>query len=77
MPDPNELRTLAILILRTIASALMAYGLVQVLIGVLGPVVGIASAALFRSQGGLHLLAGLVVWLVAGPIARVIAKGLG
>ena len=77
MADSNAHRTLAVLILRTIASALVAYGLIQLLIGVIGPPAGVPDAAVFRTQGALHALAGVAVWLLAKPIGGIIARGLG
>jgi len=77
MAEPNEHRAIAFIILRTIASALVAYGVVQLLIGLLGPVLGVQAAAVFRTQGVLHTVAGIVVWLLAGPIAAFIARSSG
>jgi hypothetical protein len=76
MRDPGENRALALLILRTIAGALFIYGVVQIIIGVVGPAIGVATAAPFRTQGVLHGVAGLVLWLLARPVARVIVRGL-
>lgn len=76
MRDPTETRTLAGLILRTIAGALIIYGVVQLVIGVVGPAAGVATAAPFRTQGVLHGLAGVIVWGLATPLARIIARGL-
>ena len=76
MTDPNELRILAVLILRTIASALCAYGLIQLIIGLVGPPAGVPAAAVFRSQGVLHALSGIALWLLAKPIGRGIARRL-
>jgi hypothetical protein len=76
MRDPTETRTLAVLILRTIAGALIIYGVVQLVIGGVGPGAGVATAAPFRTQGVLHGLAGVIVWVLATPLARIIARGL-
>ncbi|HEY6926225.1 MAG TPA: hypothetical protein VI653_22265 [Steroidobacteraceae bacterium] len=75
MRDPAENRALAALILRTIAGALIVYGVVQLVIGVVGPATGVAAAAPFRTQGVLHGLAGVIVWVLAAPLARIIARG--
>jgi hypothetical protein len=76
MREPNENRTLAVLLLRTIAGALFIYGVVQIVIGVIGPAAGLAVAAPFKTHGVLHGLAGIAVWLLARPAARIIARGL-
>lgn len=60
----------------TIAGALLIYGVVQLIIGVVGPAIGVTTAAPFRAQGVLHGVAGLVLWLLARPAARVIVRGL-
>ena len=76
MRDPSENRAVALLILRTIAGALLIYGVVQLIIGVVGPAIRVTTAAPFRAQGVLHGVAGLVLWLLARPAARVIVRGL-
>jgi hypothetical protein len=76
MREPTENRALAVLLLRTIAGALIIYGAVQIVIGAIGRGRGIAEAAPFTTLGVLHGLAGLAVWLLARPAARLIARGL-
>lgn len=76
MRDSSENRAVALLILRTIAGALLIYGVVQLIIGVVGPAIGVTTAAPFRAQGVLHGVAGLVLWLLARPTAHVIVRGL-
>ena len=76
MQDSGEKFALAVLLLRTIAGALIVYGAVQIIIGVIGPAAGAAAATPFRTQGVLHGIAGIVVWLLARPVARLITRGL-
>ncbi len=76
MPDSNGNRALALLLLRTIAAALVIYGVVQLTFGFIGRARGLADAAPFTTQGILHGLAGLLLWLLAGPAAGIIARRL-
>ena len=76
MSGPDQNRTLAVLLLRTIAGALIIYGAVQIVISVIGRAESIAEAAPFTTHGVLHGLAGIAVWLLARPMARLIARGL-
>ena len=76
MSAPDQNRTLAVLLLRTIAGGLIIYGAVQIVIGVIASAQGVAEAAPFRIHGVLHGLTGIAVWLVARPAARFIARGL-
>jgi hypothetical protein len=63
------------LLVRAIAGALILYGAVQVVIGAIGRGGGIIGAASFMTPGVLHGLAGIALWLLAGPAARLIARG--
>ena len=76
MQESHEKRVLAVVLLRTIAGALLIYGAVQVIIGVIGPAAGAPEATPFRTYGVLHGLSGIVVWLLARPAARLITRGL-
>ncbi len=76
MREPSEDRGLALLLLRTIAGALILYGVVQIVAGAIGKASGVAAAVPFTTQGVLHGIAGLVLWLLAGPAARLIARSL-
>jgi hypothetical protein len=76
MSGPDQNRTFAVLLLRTIAGALIIYGAVQIVISVIGRAQGVAEAAPFTTHGVLHGLAGIAVWLLARPAARFIARGL-
>ena len=76
MHDSADKFALAVLLLRTIAGALIVYGAVQIIIGVVGPATGAAAATPFRTQGVLHGIAGILVWLLARPVARLITRGL-
>ena len=76
MQESSDKLMLAVLLLRTIASALVIYGAVQIVIGVVGPAAGATEATPFRTHGVLHSLAGIVVWFLARPTARLIMRGL-
>ena len=76
MHESNDKRALAVLLLRSIALALLVYGVVQIIIGVIGPAAGAAETTVFRTHGTLHGLAGLVVWLLARPVARLSTRDL-
>ena len=76
MRESSENRALAVLLLRTIAGALIIYGAVQLAIGAIARVRDIAEVAPFTTHGVLHGLAGIAVWLLARPAARFIVRGL-
>ncbi len=76
MPEPDQKRMLATLLLRTIAGALIIYGAVQIVISIVGKAQGVAEAAPFATHGVLHGLAGITLWLLARPAARLIVRGL-